>query len=82
MGDSMMERKGFAKAMVEERTRKVLGFHVIGPHAAILIQEVVNAILIKTHVKTITGYMHIFPALSNIVPATFENLEQGDNFVL
>jgi mycothione reductase len=75
MGEAMMERKGFAKAIVEKRTRRILGFHVIGPHAAILIQEVVNAIINKTDVKSITGCMHIFPALSNIVPATFDNLE-------
>jgi len=75
MGEAMMERKGFAKAIVEKRTRRILGFHIIGPHAAILIQEVVNAIINKTDVKSITGCMHIFPALSNIVPATFDNLE-------
>ncbi len=26
-------------------------------------------------VKSITGCMHIFPALSNIIPETFSNLE-------
>jgi dihydrolipoamide dehydrogenase len=75
MGEAMMERKGFAKAVVEKETRKVLGFHIIGPHAAMLIQEVVNAMINKTDVQSITGCMHIFPALSNIVPATLDNLE-------
>ena len=75
MGEAMMERKGFAKAVVEKGSRRVLGFHIIGPHAAMLIQEVVNAMINKTDVKSITGCMHIFPALSNIVPATFDNLE-------
>jgi mycothione reductase len=75
MGEAMMERKGFAKAIVEKGTRRVLGFHIIGPYAAMLIQEVVNAIINKTDVTSITGCMHIFPALSNIVPATLDNLE-------
>jgi mycothione reductase len=75
MGEAMMERKGFAKAVVEKGSRRVLGFHIIGPHAAMLIQEVVNAMINRTDVKSITGCMHIFPALSNIVPATFDNLE-------
>jgi mycothione reductase len=75
MGEAMMERKGFAKAIVEKGNRRVLGFHIIGPYAAMLIQEVVNAIINKTNVMSITGCMHIFPALSNIVPATFDNLE-------
>lgn len=75
MGEAMMEHKGFTKAVVEKDTRRILGFHIIGPHAATLIQEVANAIMHKADVESITGCMHIFPALSNIVPATFDNLE-------
>jgi mycothione reductase len=75
MGTAIMEREGFAKAVVEKGTGKILGFHIIGPHAAMLIQEVINAMLNKVGVKSITGCMHIFPALSNIIPETFSNLE-------
>jgi mycothione reductase len=75
MGAAMREREGFAKAIVEKGTGRILGFHIIGPHAAMLIQEVVNAMLNKTKVKSITGCMHIFPALSNIIPEAFSNLE-------
>jgi dihydrolipoamide dehydrogenase len=75
MGTAMMEREGFAKAVVEKGTGKILGFHIIGPHAAMLIQEVVNAMINKAGVKSITGCMHIFPALSNIIPETLSNLE-------
>jgi mycothione reductase len=75
MGEAMVEREGFAKAIVEKGTGMILGFHIIGPHAAMLIQEVVNAMINKAGVKGITGCMHIFPALSNIVPETFRNLQ-------
>jgi len=75
MGEAMVEREGFAKAIVEKGTMKILGFHIIGPHAAILIQEVINAMINNGDVKSITGCMHIFPALSNVVPETFGNLE-------
>jgi dihydrolipoamide dehydrogenase len=75
MGTAMMEREGFAKAVVEKGTGRILGFHIIGPHAAMLIQEVVNAMINKEDVKSITGCMHIFPALSNIIPETFNNLK-------
>lgn len=75
MGEAMAEREGFAKAVVEKGTGRILGFHIAGPHAAILIQEVVNAMINKGGVKSITGCMHIFPALSNIVPETFSNLK-------
>lgn len=74
MGTAMMERDGFAKAIVGKDTGRILGFHIIGPHAAILIQEVVNAMINMADVKSITGCMHIFPALSNIITETFSNL--------
>ena len=75
MGEAMLERKGFAKAVVEKGSGRILGFHIIGPHAAILIQEVVNAVLNRTDVRSITGSMHIFPALSNLVTETLGSLE-------
>ena len=75
MGEAMNEFDGFAKAIVEKETGKILGFHIIGPHAAILVQEVVNAMINKGDVKAITSCMHIFPALSNIITETFGNLE-------
>jgi mycothione reductase len=75
MGEAMAEREGFAKAIVEKGTGRILGFHIIGPHAAILIQEVVNVMINKDGVKSITGCMHIFPALSNLVTEAFSNLE-------
>ncbi|MHB8882528.1 MAG: dihydrolipoyl dehydrogenase family protein [Thermodesulfovibrionales bacterium] len=75
MGEAMLEQGGFAKAVVEKGSRRVLGFHIIGPHAAMLIQEVVNAVAQKGTVESITGCMHIFPALSNLIPEAFGNLE-------
>ncbi len=73
-GKAMMEENGFAKAIVDKGTRTILGFHIIGPEAAILIQEVVNAVANKMPVESITGPMHIFPALSEIITETFNNL--------
>jgi pyruvate/2-oxoglutarate dehydrogenase complex dihydrolipoamide dehydrogenase (E3) component len=75
MGEAMLEKSGFAKAVVEKGSGRILGFHIIGPHAAILIQEVVNAVSNRTDVRSITGSMHIFPALSNLVTETLGNLE-------
>ena len=70
----MAEREGFAKAIVEKDTGRILGFHIIGPHAAILIQEVANAVMNRSNVKSVTGCMHIFPALSGIITETLGNL--------
>ena len=75
MGEAMLDRSGFAKAIVEKGSGRILGFHIIGPHAAVLIQEVVNAVLNRNDVRSITGSMHIFPALSNLVTETLGNVE-------
>ncbi len=75
MGEAMVEREGFAKAIVEKSTERILGFHIVGPHAAILIQEVVNAVANKAHVRSVTESMHIFPALSGLITETLSNLE-------
>lgn len=75
MGEAMLERSGFAKAVVDKKSGRILGFHIVGPHAAILIQEIVNAVLNRSDVKSITESMHIFPALSNLVTEALGNLE-------
>jgi mycothione reductase len=74
-GNAMLEKEGFAKAIVEKGTERILGFHVIGPMASILIQEVANAVAAGADVKSITGRMHIFPALSELIPETLKNVK-------
>lgn len=71
----MMEEEGFAKAIVEKGTQRILGFHMIGPEASTLIQEVVNVMANEESVESITRSMHIFPALSELIPDTLSNLK-------
>ncbi len=75
IGARMMEEVSLSKAVGEKGTGRILGFHIIGPHAPILIQEVVNVIGKKGGLEEITGRMHIFPALSNIVTEVLGNVE-------
>lgn len=70
-GEAMMETEAFAKAIVEEETGKILGFHLIGPYAPVLVQEAVNAMASGGGLDEINGGIHIHPALSEIVPMTF-----------
>ncbi|MGO9612746.1 MAG: dihydrolipoyl dehydrogenase family protein [Dissulfurispiraceae bacterium] len=77
-GEAIMEEQGFAKAIVEKNTQRILGFHIIGPDASILIQEVANTVSNKGDVDSITGSMHIFPAMSELIVATLENLKEPD----
>jgi mycothione reductase len=74
-GQAMMEADGFAKAVVEQENGAILGFHIIGPYAPILIQEAINAIATEGGVRSIYTGMHIHPALSELAPRTLGRLQ-------
>ena len=76
-GEAMMEEGGFAKAIVEKDTKRILGFHIIGPCASILIQEVVNAMANDGNIWSVARGMHIHPSLSEIIVSTFGRLEEA-----
>ncbi len=74
-GYAMGEEDGFAKVVVEQGTGRILGAHVIGPHAAILVQPLVYLMnagegdyMPLAHAQT------IHPALSEVVIGAFGNL--------
>jgi mycothione reductase len=74
-GEAMMEEEGFAKAIVEKESGRILGFHIIGPYAPVLIQEVVNAMASGGNVDEINEGIHIHPALSELIDTTVNSLE-------
>ena len=75
-GEAMMDKESFAKIIVEKKTGKLLGFHVIGPYAPILIQEVINAMATDGTVRPLIDGMHIHPALPEVVQTTIQNLQE------
>jgi dihydrolipoamide dehydrogenase len=77
-GEAMMEREGFAKAIVHRKTGKVLGYHIIGPHASSLIQEVVNAMANDGNIWSLAKGIHIHPALPEVVLRAFAKLRPVD----
>jgi dihydrolipoamide dehydrogenase len=75
MGAAMGFPEGFVKVIVERETGKILGGHIIGPEASILIQEIINAMASETgSFAPIAQGMHIHPALSEVVQNAFGNL--------
>ncbi len=65
----------FAKIIVEASGRKILGAHIIGPHASILIQEIVNLMYTPSgSIIPATKGMHIHPALSEVVERACQRL--------
>ncbi len=75
-GEAMMEREAFAKAVVLRKSGKILGFHIIGPQASILIQEVVNAMAADGNLWSVAKGMHIHPALSEVVMKALGRLKE------
>ena len=75
-GEAMMEENGFAKAVVEAKSEKILGFHIIGPYAPILIQEVINVMAATGKINHLESGMHIHPAIPELILRTFSNLEE------
>jgi len=76
-GEAMMEEEGFAKAIVEKASGRILGFHIIGPYAPVLIQEVVNAMTSGGQIDEINEGIHIHPALSELIQTTVNSLEES-----
>jgi len=76
MGAAMGMPEGFAKVIVEEHTGKILGGHIVGPEASILIQEIVNAMATENKsYAPIVQAMHIHPAMAEVVQQAFGNLK-------
>ncbi|MDP3879996.1 MAG: dihydrolipoyl dehydrogenase [Dehalococcoidales bacterium] len=73
-GKAMVEKDGYAKVILDKETERILGFHIIGPQAPVLIQEVVNAMTSGGHISEIDQGIHIHPALSELIPFTLNNL--------
>lgn len=75
-GEAMMEDASFAKAIVDKKTDKILGFHIVGPNAPELIQEVVDTMESGGTISNIMSGIHIHPALSELIQQTLANLAE------
>ena len=77
-GMALVEEDGFAKAIVDAESSAILGFHIIGPHAAILIQEVINAMASGGPASELGRGLHTHPALPELVLSTLGNLSAAE----
>lgn len=67
------EGEGIAKLLYNDDSGEILGVHIIGLHAADLIQECANAMAAGTTVKELAFMTHTHPTLSEVIDATFKN---------
>ena len=74
-GKVMNLKDYFVKVIVEKETMKILGAHIIGPYASVLIQEIVNLMYTPDQsANPIIHGMHIHPSLSEVVEKAFHSL--------
>jgi dihydrolipoamide dehydrogenase len=67
-GQSIGDHDGFVKVILEHPSTKILGAHIIGPQASILLQEIVDLMYtVEGTTGPILKGMHIHPALSEVV---------------
>jgi mycothione reductase len=74
-GYAMGEEDGLVKVVVEQGTGKILGCHIVGPHAAILVQQVVYLMNAgEQDYVPLADSQVIHPALSEVVIHAFANM--------
>ncbi len=74
-GYAMGEEDGLVKVIVEQGTRRILGCHIVGSHAAILVQQVVYLMNAGAQdYMPMADSQVIHPALSEVVINAFGNL--------
>ncbi|MBP0016359.1 MAG: dihydrolipoyl dehydrogenase [Cyanobacteria bacterium SBLK] len=66
------ETDGIAKIIYRKDTGELLGVHIIGLHAADLIQEAANAIAQRQAVQNLAFNVHTHPTLSEILDEAFK----------
>ena len=66
------EGDGIAKVLFNKDTEQILGVHIIGLHAADLIQECANAKAAGTTVRQLAFTTHTHPTLSEVIDGAFK----------
>lgn len=75
MGQAIEDRDGFVKFLVSKKDRKILGCHIIGTDASILIHEVL--VVMRSGygaIDSIKNVIHIHPALSEVIARAAEDI--------
>jgi dihydrolipoamide dehydrogenase len=80
-GEAMALKDEFVKVIVKRDTGQIVGAHIIGPEASVLIQEIINLMYTKTQsLAPLNEAMHIHPALSEVVARAFHSFMTPDQY--
>jgi mycothione reductase len=80
-GEAMDAHDSFVKVIVEPGTMRILGAHIIGLYASVLIHEIIPLMYTKEQsARPILDGMHIHPALSEVVERAFRSLLPPEHY--
>jgi dihydrolipoamide dehydrogenase len=80
-GEAMNAKDYFAKVILERDSMRILGAHIVGPHASILIQEIINLMYTQDQsARPMQDSMHIHPSLSEVVQRAFGSLMEPEQY--
>jgi len=80
-GEAINARGYFVKVIVEKETLRILGAHIIGPSASILIQEIINLMYTEEQdARPLMDSMHIHPSMSEVVDRAFGSLMEPSEY--
>ncbi len=70
-GSSIEDHDGFVKVLAHQETGEILGCHIVGTDASMLIQEAANAMRMRLTTDAITQAIYVHPALPEVVQRAF-----------
>ncbi|HZY46419.1 MAG TPA: FAD-dependent oxidoreductase, partial [Candidatus Bathyarchaeia archaeon] len=80
-GEAMNVKDYFVKVIVLADSGRILGAHIVGPYASILIHEIIPLMHAEDgSYEPISDSMHIHPALSEVVERAFQSLMPAEHY--
>jgi mycothione reductase len=80
-GEAMAAKDYFVKVILEKQTERILGAHIAGPYASILIQELVNAMYTGDQgPRDLRRSMYTHPALNEVVQRALYSVYGVDEY--
>jgi len=80
-GEAINAKDYFVKVIVDGSDQRILGAHIIGPWASILIQEIVNVMYTENmSLEIIDRAIHIHPAMTEVVQRAFGSLMPVEHY--
>jgi mycothione reductase len=80
-GEAMALKDEFVKVLLKRDKGQIIGAHIIGPEASVLIQEIIDLMYTKTQsLAPLNEAMHIHPALSEVVARAFHSFMTPDQY--